>query len=52
VIALRFAGNKGPVLAPRTALLVIQVSLSHTLRSAAGRRSPRAARQAAPEKLG
>jgi Aromatic acid exporter family member 1 len=37
LIALQFAGNSGPVLAPLTALLVIQVSLSHTLRSA-GRR--------------
>ena len=37
LLALQFAGNKGPVLAPLTALLVIQVSLSHTLRSA-GRR--------------
>ena len=37
LIALQFAGNKGPVLAPLTALLVIQVSLSHTLRSAARR---------------
>lgn len=37
LIALQFAGNKGPVLAPLTALLVIQVSLTHTLRSAARR---------------
>jgi len=37
LLALRFAGNHGPVLAPLTALLVIQVSLSHTLRSAARR---------------
>jgi len=37
LLALQFAGNKGPVLAPLTALLVIQVSLTHTLRSAARR---------------
>lgn len=37
LLALQFAGNKGPVLAPLTALLVIQVSLSHTLRSAGHR---------------
>jgi hypothetical protein len=35
--ALQFAGNKGPVLAPLTALLVVQVSLTHTVRSAARR---------------
>ncbi len=35
--AVQFAGNKGPVLAPLTALLVVQVSLTHTLRSAAQR---------------
>jgi hypothetical protein len=35
--AQQFAGNKGPVLAPLTALLVVQVSLTHTLRSAAQR---------------
>jgi hypothetical protein len=35
--AVEFAGNKGPVLAPLTALLVVQVSLTHTLRSAAQR---------------
>ncbi len=35
--AIQFAGNKGPVLAPLTALLVVQVSLTHTLRSAAQR---------------
>ncbi len=35
--AAEFAGHKGPVLAPLTALLVVQVSLSHTLRSAAQR---------------
>jgi hypothetical protein len=52
LIALRFAGNKGPVLVPLTALLVIQVSLSHPLRSSAGRRSPPAARQGPPERLG
>jgi fusaric acid resistance family protein len=37
VAAVQFAGNKGPVLAPLTALLVVQVSLTHTLRSAAQR---------------
>jgi hypothetical protein len=35
--AVQLAGNKGPVLAPLTALLVVQVSLTHTLRSAAQR---------------
>ena len=35
--ALIFAGHSGPVLAPLTALLVVQVSLTHTLRSAAQR---------------
>jgi len=40
------------VLAPLTTLLVIQVSLSHTLRSAAGRWAPRAVRQGPPGKLG
>jgi hypothetical protein len=35
--AVQFAGNKGPVLAPLTALLVVQVSLTHTVRSAAQR---------------
>jgi hypothetical protein len=35
--ALQFAGQQGPVLAPLTALLVVQVSLTHTLRSAAQR---------------
>jgi hypothetical protein len=35
--ALQFAGSQGPVLAPLTALLVVQVSLTHTLRSAARR---------------
>ncbi|HEY2241856.1 MAG TPA: FUSC family protein [Streptosporangiaceae bacterium] len=35
--AVQFAGHKGPVLAPLTALLVVQVSLTHTLRSAAQR---------------
>jgi fusaric acid resistance family protein len=35
--AVQFAGNKGPVLAPLTALLVVQVSLTHTLRSAVQR---------------
>ncbi|HXP58212.1 MAG TPA: aromatic acid exporter family protein, partial [Streptosporangiaceae bacterium] len=35
--ALMFAGHEGPVLAPLTALLVVQVSLTHTLRSAAQR---------------
>ena len=37
LLALQFAGNKGPVLAPLTALLVIQVSLTHTPNSAARR---------------
>jgi hypothetical protein len=37
MIARQVAGSSGPVLAPLTALLVIQVSLSHTLRSAARR---------------
>ncbi len=37
LIARQVAGGAGPVLAPLTALLVIQVSLSHTLRSAAQR---------------
>ena len=35
--ALMFAGHQGPVLAPLTALLVVQVSLTHTLRSATRR---------------
>jgi uncharacterized membrane protein YccC len=35
--AVQFAGNKGPVLAPLTALLVVHVSLTHTVRSAARR---------------
>ncbi len=35
--ALVFAGHSGPVLAPLTALLVVQVSLTHTVRSAAQR---------------
>jgi Aromatic acid exporter family member 1 len=35
--ALAFAGHEGPVLAPLTALLVVQVSLTHTLRSVAQR---------------
>jgi hypothetical protein len=35
--ALAFAGHDGPVLAPLTALLVVQVSLTHTLRSVAQR---------------
>ncbi|HEY2520541.1 MAG TPA: FUSC family protein [Streptosporangiaceae bacterium] len=35
--AAQFAGHKGPVLAPLTALLVVQVSLTHTLRSVAQR---------------
>ncbi len=37
LIARQVAGNSGPILAPLTALLVVQVSLSHTLRSAAQR---------------
>jgi hypothetical protein len=37
LVAQQFAGSSGPVLAPLTALLVLQVSLSHTLRSAGQR---------------
>jgi hypothetical protein len=37
LIARQVAGSAGPILAPLTALLVVQVSLSHTLRSAAQR---------------
>lgn len=37
LVARQVAGSAGPVLAPLTALLVIQVSLSRTLRSAARR---------------
>ncbi|MBV9796373.1 MAG: hypothetical protein JO016_20840 [Actinobacteria bacterium] len=37
VAARAFAGHTGPVLAPLTALLVVQVSLTHTLRSAVQR---------------
>jgi uncharacterized membrane protein YgaE (UPF0421/DUF939 family) len=37
LIARQVAGSAGPILAPLTALLVVQVSLSHTLKSAAQR---------------